>query len=59
MTQNQMPMQLMKKGLETVRVSKVTRDLVKNAFEAIQLPSSVSVRQRSPIIIGEEALLSH
>lgn len=59
MTQIQMTMQLTKKGLETVRVSKVTRDLVKNAFEAVQLPTSVSVRQKMPIIVGEEALQSH
>lgn len=59
MTQTQMTMQLTKKGLETVRGSKVTRDLVKNAFEAVQLPTSVSVRQKMPIIVGEEALQSH
>lgn len=56
MTQTQMKMQLTKKGLETVKGSKVTRDLVKNAFDAIKLPSSISVRQKMPVIIGEEAL---
>ncbi|ERX71451.1 hypothetical protein P997_04051 [Pseudomonas aeruginosa 62] len=56
MTRNQMNMQLTKKGLETVRGSKVTRDLVKNAFDAIKLPCNVSSNNKTPLIIGEEAL---
>jgi len=55
MKQAQMNMSLTKKGLETVRVNNVTRDLVKNAFDAIKLPCSTS-RQKTPLIVGEEAL---
>ena len=57
MKQAQMNMQLTKKGLETVRGSQVTRDLVKNAFDAIKLPCPTSVRPKTPLIVGEEALL--
>jgi predicted transporter len=58
MNQSLTNMELTKRGLETVRGSKVSRDLVKNAFGAIQLPCPVSVRHRTPVIVGEEALLS-
>lgn len=59
MNQSLTNMQLTKKGLEVVRSSKVSRDLVKKAFDAIKLPCSVSVRPKTAVIVGEEALLNH
>ncbi len=56
MIQSQMNIQLNKKGLETSRGSKVTRDLVKSVFDAVKLPCSLSTRPKAPTIVGEEAL---
>jgi hypothetical protein len=47
-----------KRNLETISGSKVTRELVKNAFDAINLPNPVSVKPKAPVVVGEEALLA-
>lgn len=56
--QAKMTMNPANKGLETTRASNVVRDLVKNAFDAVKLPSSASIRSKSSVIVGEEALFS-
>jgi len=46
-----------KKGLDVSRGnSLVTRDLVKNAFDAIKLPSPPHHGRQPAVIVGEEAL---
>ncbi|SDQ57757.1 hypothetical protein SAMN04490192_1968 [Pseudomonas lundensis] len=56
MTQPRMTMNPPNKRLTTEYRSKVIRDLVKNTFDAVKLPSPVKNTSRSSIIVGEEGL---
>ncbi len=56
MIQTRMTLNPPNKKFTAAHGSKVIRDLVKNTFDAVKLPSPGKNNSRSPIIVGEEAL---
>ncbi|MBX8488331.1 hypothetical protein K5D44_03570 [Pseudomonas cichorii] len=56
---SQMAMNPTSNKLATEQQSKATRDILRKAFEAINLPGQGSTAPKRPLVVGEEALSIH